>query len=164
MWQSPCLQMMVSSLIWHEDLLFLKVKWIDIHSACGGGIQRTGCILEETSCRTAAVNTAAWLKLRVTHRVTCLCQVRNPLPTIQERRERKMHFVIQSHIQHSDLFSNAERVQLGRLNFINSWIPDSTLILSFASNQCALWLLCFLTLLFCSLPSCLFIPPHSGQL
>lgn len=89
MWQSPCLQMMVSSLIWHEDLLFLRVKLINIRPAWGGGIQRTGCILEETSCRTAAANTAAWPKLRVTHQVTCLCQVRNPLLTIQEQKRKE---------------------------------------------------------------------------
>lgn len=44
-WQNPCLQM-----------------------------KRTGCILEETFCRTASVNTVAWPKQRVTHQVICLCQ------------------------------------------------------------------------------------------
>lgn len=90
MWQNPCLQMMVSFLSWRVFLSLcdtgkfaVSESWIHWY-LLSRVIQRTGCMLEETSYRTAAVNTAAWPKQRATHRATCLCQVRNPLPGTKE--------------------------------------------------------------------------------
>lgn len=140
--------------VWHLTWMWCWYCWL---------IQTTGCILEVTSYRTAAVNTAVWPKQRAIRRATCLCQVRNPPP----RKEGGLSFPEELNLMYNLLTGMQQR---GLFHYVLQAVRfPAAFNLSISSsksqpswehwfhalfpNLFVLWLFCLLTPLFLTSPS-----------